>query len=169
MGDGCRFQPFIFQGVFSKSPTPQVINQPLKSVKQLWGPQKKPTNKNNKKKGSNTPLLVLGLCNRWVLGNKKKHGQSTWSLSVPWKMVVGRLLSYWESNFSVAMLKFRGVHGNLWRIYFYLGGIASCGGTSVADMSTNPCTLNVRCFKRLVMSPCCKTEFDGWRQCRMKP
>ena len=42
---------------------------------------------------------------------------TTWNLTVrPWKMAVGRLLSYWEGNFSGAMLNFGRVTNKNFRI-----------------------------------------------------
>ena len=45
-----------------------------------------------------------------VTNNKKKHDFYTPEVQhSPWKMMVGRLLSYWEGLFLGAMLNFRGV------------------------------------------------------------
>ncbi len=46
----------------------------------------------------------------------------------PWKMVVGRVLSYWEGNFSGAMLNFGRAMGqdskinSVWLIFFQMDG-----------------------------------------------
>ena len=49
--------------------------------------------------GSNLDMIHLCL----------RFGPELWTCHSPWQMVVGRLLSYWEGNFSGAMLNFRRV------------------------------------------------------------
>ena len=57
----------------------------------------------------NSPIWKIRRSNRRVGRNiiRQIHPRSL--AARPWKMVVGRLLSYWEGNFSGAMLNFGGV------------------------------------------------------------